>query len=40
MPVIICKNDKHPVTFELYLLLIQEGSDVPLKSNVIENLSV
>ncbi len=38
IPVIICKNDKHlvtcdsyHVTFELYLLLTQDGSNVQLK---------
>ncbi len=43
MPVIKCKNDKHlvtlynPVTFELYFQLRQEGRNMPLKRNVLEN---
>ncbi len=32
--------DRHPVTFELYLLLTQEGSNVSLKLNVLGNVSL
>ncbi len=46
MPVLICKNDtcnffkydSHPVAFELYLPLTQEGSNAPLKWNVFGNI--
>ncbi len=37
--VIFSHMTGHPLTFELYLLLTQEGSNVPLKLNVLGNLS-
>ncbi len=36
----IFKYDRYPVTFELYFLLTKEGSNVPLKWNILGNLSV
>ncbi len=41
MPLIICKNAKHFVTlYNVLILNRQEGSNVLLKLNVLDNLSV
>ncbi len=37
--VIFYKYDRHPITFGLYLLLTQEGSNMPLKWDVLGILS-